>query len=157
MTADLGERFEFERISFRLWPGGTRLQPALTAMFDLIGAHRPAFDAIEKVRIEVAPDVYEAHARFAEPKGTFEALLSYPFVMAVSFRAGQFWLDSVDPDKVMDDQLKRFMTERVDLIENPALTRERCRVEVVMTSGETFQAEAKGAKGTPGNSGRPAG
>ncbi|MDH3663693.1 MAG: MmgE/PrpD family protein, partial [Alphaproteobacteria bacterium] len=149
--AGLGESFEFERISFRLWPGGTPLQPAMTAMFDLIAAHRPAFEAIEKVRIEIAPDVYEAHARFAEPKGTFEALLSYPFVMTVSLRNGQFWLDTVDPDKTVDDKLKRFMAKQVELVANPDLTRERNLVEVAMIGGEKFQAEAKGARGTPDN------
>lgn len=151
VIAGLGERFEFERISFRLWPGGTPLQPAMTAMFDLIAAHRPAFDAIEKVRIEIAPDVYEAHARFAEPKGTFEALLSHPSVMAVSLRNGQFWLDTVDPDKTVDDKLKRFMAKQVELVANPDLTRERSLVEVAMIGGEKFQAEAKGARGTPDN------
>ena len=95
--AGLGQRFAMENISLRLWPGGTPLQPTLTAAFELLAAHRPAFDQIERVRIEVAPDVYEAHARFAAPEGTFDALLSYPFTMASALRDGRFWLDSIGP------------------------------------------------------------
>jgi 2-methylcitrate dehydratase PrpD len=150
VVAGLGQQFAFERISLRLWPGGTPLQPTLTAVFDLLAAHRPAFGEIERVRIEVAPDVYEAHARFAEPEGTFDALLSYPFTVAASLRDGRFWLDSIGPAKLGDPDLRRFMRDRVALVSNPALTREHSRVEVTVGS-ETLGAMAEGAKGSPAN------
>jgi 2-methylcitrate dehydratase PrpD len=154
-TADLGQRFAFEHISLRLWPGGTPLQPTLTATFELLAAHRPAFETIERVRIEVAPDVYEAHARFAEPEGTFDALLSYPFTVASGLRDGRFWLDSIGPAKIGDPQLRRFMRERMALVANPALTCERSRVEVTV-GRETLGAMADGAKGSPANPATPA-
>jgi 2-methylcitrate dehydratase PrpD len=149
-VAELGQRYAFENISLRLWPGGTPLQPTLTAVFQLLAAHRPAFGAIERVRIEVAPDVYEAHARFAEPEGTFDALLSYPFTVATALRDGRFWLDSIGPAKIGDPDLRRFMRDRMALVANPALTREHSRVEVTVGS-ETLGAMAEGAKGTPAN------
>jgi 2-methylcitrate dehydratase PrpD len=152
----LGQKFRLEDISLRLWPGGTPLQPALTAVFELLAAHRPAFDGIEHVRIDVAPDVYEAHARFAEPQGTFDALLSFPFTVAVALHGGRFWLDSVGPAKIHDPDLRRFMDERVALVADPGLTREHSRVEVMMVSGEKFGAVAEGAKGTPANPATPA-
>jgi 2-methylcitrate dehydratase PrpD len=150
VTAGLAERYAFEQISLRLWPGGTPLQPTLTAVFELLAAHRPRFEAIERVRIEVAPDVYEAHARFAEPEGTFDALLSYPFTVATALRDGRFWLDSICPTRIGDQDLRRFMRDRVALVANPALTREYSRVEVAVGS-ETLGAMAEGAKGTPAN------
>ena len=124
-------------------------------MFDLLAAQRPAFGEIERVRIEVAPEVYEAHARFAEPKGTFDALLSYPFTVASALRDGRFWLDSLGPAKVGDPDLRRFMRERMELVADPALTREHSRVEVTVGS-ETLGAMADGAKGTPANPASPA-
>jgi 2-methylcitrate dehydratase PrpD len=154
-TAGLGERYAFEQISLRLWPGGTPLQPTLTAVFELLAAHRPAFDAIERVRIEVAPDVYEAHARFAEPEGTFDALLSYPFTVGSALRDRRFWLDSIGATKIGDPDLRRFMRDRVALVANPALTREHSRVEVTV-EGETLGAMADGAKGAPANPATPA-
>lgn len=152
----LGRRFEFERIALRLWPGGTPLQPALTAVFDLIAAQRPAFDRLAGVRIEVAPEVYEAHARFAEPEGTFEALLSYPFTIAAALRDRRFWLDSVAADRLRDPELRRFMRERVELVAAPDLTRERSRVTVTLAGGETLRAGADAARGTPDNPAAPA-
>lgn len=150
-VADLRRRFEFERIALRPWPGGTPLQPTLTAVFDLIEAHRPAFGAIERVRVAVAPEVYEAHARFAEPKGTFDALLSYPFTVASALRDARFWLDSIGADAVSDPELRRFMRERVELVADRGLTREGSRVEVAMAGGERLVASAEAARGTPEN------
>ena len=151
VTAELGARYEFEQISLRLWPGGTPLQPSLTAVFELIERKRPSFDDIERVRIFVAPVVYDAHIRFAEPKGIFEALLSYPFTVASAFRQGRFWLDSVDLRSIGDSDLNRFMRERVELVADPALTREQSRVEVATRRGATLAAQADAAKGSPRN------
>jgi 2-methylcitrate dehydratase PrpD len=151
IVAELGRRFELERISLRLWPGGTPLQPTLTAVFDLLAAERPAFGDIARVVIKVAPDVYEAHARFAEPKGTFEVLLSYPFTVGSALRDGRFWLDSVAPERVADPELKRFMRERIELVSDAGLTRERSTVGITLAGGRTLAATADAAKGTPGN------
>lgn len=150
ITAELGQRYELEEIALRLWPGGTPLQPTLTAVFDLIAAHRPAFDDIERVRIEVAPAVYEAHARFAKPKGTFEALLSYPFVVSSALRDGQLWLTSLEAGKVEDRELVRFM-ERVELASNEGLTPESSIVAVTMAGGRQLTARVDAAKGTRRN------
>jgi len=152
VTAELGSRYEFEQVSLRLWPGGTPLQPTLTAVFDLIGREGPSFDEIERVRIFVAPVVYEAHARFAEPKGIFEALLSYPFTVASAVRDSRFWLDSLNASSFDDPDLKRFMRERAELVADPGLTREQSRIEIKMRGGAKLSAQANAAKGSPGNS-----
>jgi 2-methylcitrate dehydratase PrpD len=151
VVAELGRRFELERIALRLWPGGTPLQPALTAVFDLLATHDLALDQIARVRVEVAPDVHEAHARFAEPEGTFEALLSYPFTITAVLCDGRLWLDSFGPDRLKDPELRRFMGERVELAAAPELTREQSRVVVTLAGGETLRASAGAARGTPDN------
>lgn len=149
ILADLGSRYAFEGISLRLWPGGTPLQPALTAAFDLVARERPTFGEIERVTIAVAPVVHEAHARFSEPKGKFEALLSYPFAIASALRDGRFWLDSLDGAD--DPNLRRFMRERVELVADPTLDREQSRVDVALAGGRKLASHADAAKGTPRN------
>lgn len=151
LTEGLGGRFELERIALRLWPGGTPLQPTLTAIFELIGRERPDFAAIDRVRISVSPDVHQAHARFDEPKGTFEALLSYQFTTAAALRDGRFWLDTLAPARIDDPQLRQFMRERVDFVADPALTRESSAIELTMAEGRVLASRADAAKGTPGN------
>ncbi|KQZ93234.1 hypothetical protein ASD64_19070 [Mesorhizobium sp. Root157] len=151
IVADLGERFELEEISLRLWPGGTPLQPSLTALFDLIAREGPLVDQIEHVEVEVAPAVYEAHARFTEPQGTFEALLSYPFVVASALRDRKFWLTSVSTANLDDPDIRRFMSRCVKLVSNSSLTSEISRVAITMAGGKILTAQADGARGTSRN------
>jgi 2-methylcitrate dehydratase PrpD len=151
ILAGLGKSFELEEISLRLWPGGTPLQPTLTAVFDLLGKEKVDWREVENVRIEVAPDVYEAHARFTDPKGVFEALLSYHFAIASALRDRRFWLDSIGPTMLRDPDLRRFMAERVEFAADTALTRRRSRVVLRTTDGRTLTSSADAAKGTPDN------
>jgi 2-methylcitrate dehydratase PrpD len=151
ILADLGARYEMEEIALRLWPGGTPLQPMLTAVFDLIAAHDPDFTGIDQVTIEVSPDVHEAHARFDQPKGTFEALLSCHFAAASALRDHSFWLTSVAAEAVGNPEIRRFMAERVELVAHAGLTRQSCRVSVTMADGRTLTTRADAAKGTSRN------
>lgn len=151
LLEDIGKKFVFETISLRLWPGGTPLQPTLTAVFDLIAAEKPNFADIRRVRIDVAPVVYEAHARFAEPKNTFESLLSYPYTVSTALRDRRLWLTARGDKEIGDPELRRFMKEKVELVADANLTRERSRVEITMAGGKVLTMETHAAKGTPGN------
>jgi 2-methylcitrate dehydratase PrpD len=151
VLADLGRRFEFEQIALRLWPGATPAQSALTAVFELLEGDLPDFADIEKVRIDVPPSMHDAHARFVQPEGKFEALLSYHFMVAKILRDHEFWLDSLEPRQVSDPELRNFMRERVDLVADQELTFGQTRVTVVSFSGKSVSVRIDAAKGAPGN------
>jgi 2-methylcitrate dehydratase PrpD len=147
ITDQLGKRFEFEQIALRLWPGGTPLQCALTGVFDLMKKTDIVFKDIERVRIYVAPAVHKAHAHISEPKGKFEILLSYQYVIAAALRDGRFWLDSLGDEN--DPKLRAFM-KKIDVISDAELTPERARVEIT-ANGKPLVARVDAAKGTPRN------
>jgi 2-methylcitrate dehydratase PrpD len=151
ITAELGKRYEFEEIALRLWPGATPAQSTLTAVFNLVAAHRPQFKEIAEVRLDVAPHVYDAHARFVQPEGKFEALLSYHFMVAKILRDGKLWLDSLSPDQVGDPALRAFMRENIVLSADPSLTFGKGRASIVMKNGATLTEYADAARGAPGN------
>ena len=151
VLAELGQRYELEQIALRPWPGATPAQSALTAAFDLVANDPPDFAAIEHVRIDVPPNVHEAHARFVKAEGKFEALLSFHFMVAKVLRDRAFWLDSVEPQHVGDPELQAFMRDRIELAADPALTFGQSRITVTSSGGETRSAEALAAKGAPGN------
>lgn len=151
MLDGLGTRYELEQLSLRLWPGGASLQPTLTAVFDLLANENIAFGSIQKVRIIVAPSVVEAHNRYSDPKGVFDALNSCHFTVASALHDGQFWLDSVSAEKIADPELKQFISERVELVGDAGLNNKRARVEIDLPDGRTVSAQANAAKGTPGN------
>lgn len=151
VLADLGERYELEQIALRPWPGATPAQSALTAAFDLVADDPPEFGAIEHVRIDVPPDVHQAHERFVKPEGKFEALLSFHFMVAKVLRDRAFWLDSVEPQHVGDPALQGFMRDKIELAADPMLTFGQSRITVTSVGGHTKSAEARAAKGAPGN------
>ena len=150
-VADLGRRYEFEQIALRLWPGGTPAQSALTAAFDLLADDPPDFDEIERVRIDVPPNVHAAHTRFATPEGKFEALLSFQFLIARILRHGALWLDAFEPRHVTDPGIRDFMRDRIELVADPNLTFGCSRVTLFLPDGETRSVQSDAAKGSPDN------
>ncbi len=151
VVADLGERFEFEQISLRLWPGTAPAQAALTAVSDIIASDPPAFEDIEQVLIEVPPHIHAAHDRFVQPKGKFDALLSFHFMVAVLLRDREFWLPSLDSRHVADPELRRFMRERIELVADPSQASGRSRVTVRSSGGRLKSVQMDAARGSPGN------
>jgi 2-methylcitrate dehydratase PrpD len=151
VVSGLGNRFEFEQLALRLWPGAAPVQAALTAAFDLIADGAPAFREIEQVRIDVPPSVHEAHARFVQPKGKFEALLSHHFMVSMILRDRAFWLDSLEPRHVEDPELRRFMRERIEIVSDPSQTMGQSKVTVRLTDGTSKSVQTDAPRGAPGN------
>lgn len=150
LLADLGTHWEFLEIALRVWPGGTPLQPALTALFDLIDDGAPSYDAIDAVEVRVAQDVYDQHARFIQPKGTFEALLSYHFAVAASLRDLNLTLDACGADAVADPGLQAFMKDKVSLVADTSLTRESA-VVTLRAGGTEVSKRCDATKGSRKN------
>lgn len=150
-TADLGEAFEFERISLRLWPGGTGVQPILTSLFEVIAKERPRLRDVERLRLCITPGFVKSHNHHVVPKGTFDALISPRFLAASGLQEGRLWLDVVTPEKFADPELVSFLRERVDLVAAPELTKEQSRVEIVLKDGRVLSGMANAAKGSPEN------
>lgn len=151
VVKDLGSHWEFEEIALRVWPGGTPIQATLTAVFDLIAQNDIDPDEIARVTIKVSDEVYEAHARFVHPSGTFEALLSFHFAVAAALRDQDFWLDSVAPDAVAAPGIADFIDAKITFEADSALVRPASIVTVAMKDGRTLSARADAAKGTSSN------
>ena len=156
VVAGLGQRFALEGISLRLWPGGTPLQPTLTAVFELLAAHRPAFDD-DRARPHRgrAGRVRGACALRRARRARSMRCSPIPSRWRRRCATGASGWISIGPAKIGDPDLRRFMRERVALVANPGLTREHSRVEVTIGS-ETLGAMADGAKGSPANPATPA-
>lgn len=144
----LGERWEIDQISMRRWPSGTPIQPVITALFSLLDATPIAVDQVERVVVSVPPNVHRAHDRFGVPDGTFVALLSIRYAMAVILHDRDAWLPQFAAARYGDPDLARFV-ERVHLLADEALGPDGARVEVVMTDGTSLAATVDVAKGHP--------
>jgi 2-methylcitrate dehydratase PrpD len=149
-VAGLGRSWELEQISVRLWPGATPVQALLTA---LLGSGRqwPAATDLAAVQIRVPPATYEAHRHLAHPAGTFEALLSFHYVAAMSLRHGRFDIDLAGPAHCGDPETRAFIDEHIFFLADPAIPRGGAGISVTDKGGDTAGIAAEHALGTPRN------
>lgn len=151
VVADLGSRWELEQISLRLWPAATPLQSLLTALFDLIRDQNLRAETVEAVRVELPTSIFNAHKDFAEPRGTFEALLSPHFVTAVVLHEREAWLAQFGPDRYADERLRGFIRERVEVAPDDGLPLSACRVSARLRDGQHVERVIHAPKGDPRN------
>lgn len=145
----LGERWELQQISLRAWPSGTPIQPVITALMDVLADEPVAADDVERVVVSVPPRVHRAHARFAVPDGTFVALLSIPYVVAVGIHDRDIWVPQFAASRYGDPALARFITDRVELRPDEELPPDGARVEIVERDGSRRTRTVEVAKGHP--------
>ena len=144
----LGERWELEAISMRRWPSGTPIQPVITALFALLEEAPIEIERIERVVVSVPANVHRAHDRFGVPDGTFVALLSIRYAVAVILHDRDAWLPQFAAGRYRDPDLARFV-ERVELRADDAVEPDGARVEVIETDGTRHERSVAVAKGHP--------
>ncbi len=155
-TRDLGRRWELQRIALRQWPAATALQDVLTALAELVSAHEPHFEDIERVRLALPETAFRMHGGFATWWAKFEALLSAHYVAAVYLRDRTLTLDRFEPDCYDDPALRRFATERVEVVHDPGLEGGQAVAEIDTVGGGRHSARCDHALGTPENPLSPA-
>ncbi len=138
--ADLGQRWELEQISLRLWPSASSTQTMNTALFDLVEKHRPAFDKIKKVRISFSQAVYDFHGKLPNYKGKFDALISAHYVAAAILHDRALTLTQFEPKRYDDPKLRRAAAELIECRPDPAISGNACAVEIEMADGDQARA-----------------
>lgn len=149
--SEMGQRFGFEQISLRLWPGGTPVQPTVTSLLDLLEKTDVPSGSVSRVRIFLAPALIATHGSLIEPTGTFDALISHRFVVASALREGRFWYDMVTPEAIHDPGMREFLRDRMQLVPDPDLTRDRSYVELMLENGTLLVSDVTTARGSPSN------
>jgi len=150
-VADLGKRWELEKIALRLWPCASGIQGFVTAMFDLVQKHRLSFDQVKKVRVFTSKTLVDMHGMFPRYNGKFEALLSTHYCAAVILHDRALTLAQFEPARYNDPTLTRFAAEQVETKVDPALTGVQSIVEADLADGKTVAARCEHSKGSPEN------
>jgi 2-methylcitrate dehydratase PrpD len=149
--ADLGQRWELEQISLRLWPSASSTQTMNTALFDLVEKHRPAFDKIRKVRIAFSQAVYDFHGKLPSYKGKFDALISAHYVAAAILHDRALTLTQFEPKRYDDPKLRRAAAELIECRPDPAISGNTCAVEIEMADGAKLAQRCEHPRGSPKN------
>src|SRR5262252_8594238 len=139
-TAELGERFELERIALRLWPSATLIQGLNTALFDLLARHKIDAARVRRVVIALSQSACDMHGGFATYKGKFEALLSAHYAAAAILHDGALSLAQFAPARYDDPVLRAFAEQNVEIRADAALSGSQVKVDLLLTDGARLAA-----------------
>jgi len=148
VVADLGDQWELLRISLRLWPGGARLQPSMTAASRMLDEAPIAFDEIESVVVRVAPAMGAMQSWAARPRGTFAALASIPYAVAVTLRYGSPSVEHFGASSYEDPAIVAFL-DRITVEGDDTVPALGARVEVTTRDGAVRTGSVDTPKGHP--------
>ena len=150
-VAELGKRWELEQIALRAWPSASTITGFVTAMFDLVEQHKPAFDKVKKLRVAMSKTAVDMHGIFPRYKAKFEALLSTHYVAAAILHDRELSLAQFEPARYDDPQLRRCAAEQVEVKIDPQLSGVQARVEAEMADGSTITVRCEHPRGSPEN------
>ena len=130
----LGEHWELERISLRLWPTASSIQGVVSAVFDLVNEHDLRPDDVERMRIRLSDTVYRLHGEMRYDD-RFRALLSTRWSAAVVLHDRRCWLDQFTPERIADPALRDFAANRIEVSADPEMPVNGAGIEVTLRDG----------------------
>jgi 2-methylcitrate dehydratase PrpD len=142
-VADLGRRFELERIALRLWPSATLIQGLNTALFELVNRHKIDSARVRRVGIALSQNAFDMHGGFGAYKGKFEALLSAHYAAAAILHDGALTLAQFAPARYDDPKLRAFAGEKVDVRPDASVVGSQAKVEIAMNEGTMYSARCE--------------
>ncbi|HJR93538.1 MAG TPA: MmgE/PrpD family protein, partial [Acidimicrobiia bacterium] len=143
---DLGDTWSLHGITTRLWPAAAALQSVLTL---LLANEVPAMGAIEKVTVSLSPASYEMNAEMGWATG-FEAQLSARFVTSVVLHDRTCWLDQYGPDRLNDEEISEFASDRIQVDRDPTLPEGGSAIRIE-SGGDVVEWRLENPKGDPLN------
>ena len=148
VTADLGQRWEFEQIALRLWPSASSTQAMNTALFDLVEKYKPDPAKVKTLRIALSQTVFDLHGKLANYKGGFDALISAHYTAAAILHDRTLTLAQFEPARYDDPKLRKAAVEQVEVVADPALKGIEAAVEIEMADGSKLSARCVNARGS---------
>jgi len=141
-VADLGARWELERIAMRLWPSASLIQGMATALFDIVGKHNIDPARVRAVRVGLGEQAFTMHGGFGTYKGKFEALLSAHYTAAVILHDRALTLAQFEPSRYEDATLRRF-AERVEVRSDASVSGSQAVVDLETADGGTLSSRCQ--------------
>ena len=146
VVAGLGEEWELERISMRLWPAASSIQSAVSAVFDLIAAHDVTPDQVASMRIALSETTYRLHGEMGWDT-RFKALLSTRYAAAVVLHDRECWLEQFTPDRIADPTVSAFARDRIEVVADSEMPVTGAAVELVLNDGSRLSVRREVPKG----------
>jgi 2-methylcitrate dehydratase PrpD len=146
IVVQLGEQWELERISMRLWPTASLIQGVVSAVFDLVHEHDIRPGDVERMIIGLSDSTHRMHGAMGW-EDPFRALLSTHFAAAVVLHDRECWLEQFEPERLADPVVSRFATERIEVVVDDSVPTTGAAIEVELTDGRRLAVRRDVPKG----------
>ncbi|HET9219829.1 MAG TPA: MmgE/PrpD family protein [Terriglobia bacterium] len=133
ITSGLGSDFQIRYNTYKPYPCGLVVHPAIDGCIDLYRDYHPAPDAIRSVRVRVAPLVMDLCNKKDITRG-LEGKYSIYHSSAVGLVRGKAGLQEYTDDAVNDPAVKR-VREKVSATPDSSITEDQAHIEVEMNDG----------------------
>jgi 2-methylcitrate dehydratase PrpD len=150
LTEGLGRRFAMRDLTYKPYPCGIVVHPAIDAGLDVLARHgRPEPDAILQIEVAVDPVAGLLCLR-QDVVSMFDAQVSIPHWLAATFVAGTAGLAQARQDWVEDPRVQA-LRQRVVAQVDPALAPDQARLVVRLRDGRRLEAAVAHATGSLAN------
>jgi 2-methylcitrate dehydratase PrpD len=146
VCAGLGEEWELERISMRLWPMASLIQGVISGVFDLVTEHDLLPDQVRRLRIGLAGSTHRMHGEIGW-EDRFRALLSTRWSAAVVLHDRECWVEQFDPARLTDPVVSDFARNRIEVVVDDSLPTVGATVEADLVDGGTVSVRRDFPKG----------
>lgn len=148
VVAHLGERWELENISLRMWPTAAVLQSTVSALMALVERHDVRPEDVDRVYIGLPKAAYEMNGTMGW-QNRLSAMLSARYVSSVVLHDRACWLDQFDAAHLADRRITSFAESRVQVGVDESVGAEGSTVAVVTTNGKRMTEERAYPRGDP--------
>lgn len=146
VVAGLGEEWELEGISMRLWPMSSLIQGVISGVFDLVRDHDLRPGDVRRMRIGLAESTHRMHGEIGW-EDRFRALLSTRWSAAVVLHDRECWIEQFDPDRLADPEVSAFARDRIEVVVDDSLSTIGAVLEVELTDGRRLAVRRDVPKG----------
>jgi 2-methylcitrate dehydratase PrpD len=148
VTRDLGQRWELENISLRLYPTAAALQSVVSALMALVDRYALKPENIRAVQIGLPRASYEMNGTLGW-QNRLSAMLSARYVTAVVLRDRACWLDQFDAAHLADPTITDFAGSRVEVALDQTIEADGAIVIINLANGEQLIERRAYPKGDP--------
>jgi 2-methylcitrate dehydratase PrpD len=148
VTKNLGEHWELENISLRLWPTAASLQSVISGLMALVQQHELKPQNIRSVQIGLPKAAYEMNGTMGW-QNRLSAMLSVRYVASVVLHDRACWLDQFDAAHLADQTILDFASTRVHVEIDDTVGAEGASIAIDTLNNEQFVERRNYPKGDP--------
>jgi 2-methylcitrate dehydratase PrpD len=146
LTDGLGTKFEILSNTFKPYPCGVVIHPAIDACLDTIRDRALAPDDVAEVEIEINP-TSATLADLPHPRDPSEAQMSLQHWLATAVHDRQAGVRQSRPDKLADPSIAS-LRSKVRITRNDAVHRESARITIRLRDGAELRGAVENCRGS---------